>query len=77
MKQLQGTIVSVHPNSTVHVEVTRQWQHPLYLKRVRRTKKYACHCEKISVEVGDTVVLQPTRPLSKTKRFIVVGKVGE
>lgn len=42
-----------------------------YSKRVKRTVRHTCHDDKGEAEVGDLVTLVPTRPLSKTKRFIV------
>jgi len=45
--------------------------HPLYSKRVKRTVRHTCQDDKGEAAVGDLVTLVPTRPLSKTKRFIV------
>lgn len=42
-----------------------------YSKRVKRTVRHTCHDDKGEAEIGDLVTLVPTRPLSKTKRFIV------
>lgn len=76
MKTLLGTIVSLKTPQTVQVDVVRQWQHPLYLKSVTRTKRYACQLdESVSVAEGDQVLIESCRPLSKTKRFRVVKKV--
>lgn len=75
MKTLQGTITSLKNQATATVEVTSRWQHPLYKKFVKRTKKYACHYVDIKLELGDVVSIQECRPVSKTKRFKVVEKV--
>jgi small subunit ribosomal protein S17 len=75
MKTLLGTVVSVKTPQTAQVDVIRQWQHPVYLKSVTRTKRYACHVSDIVVAEGDEVVIEPTRPMSKTKHFRVVKKV--
>ncbi len=74
MKQLIGKISSLSGIQTVQVSVSRQWTHPLYKKSVKRTKKYACHFDKLELAVGDTVLIQSCKPMSKTKRFIVIKK---
>ena len=45
--------------------------HPVYQKRVRVTTKYQAHDEQQQCQVGDTVVLAPSRPLSKSKRCVM------
>lgn len=77
MKTLQGTIVSLKNAKTATVLVTRNWQHPLYKKYVKRSKRYACHYQDMALELGQEVLIQETRPLSKTKRFAVVEVVPE
>jgi len=77
MKTLQGTITSLKNEKTATVAVTRSWQHPLYKKYVTRTKKYACHYENIELKLGEEVVIKESKPISKTKRFVVVEKVKE
>jgi len=74
-KQLHGTVTSLATEKTARVEVNRQWQHPLYQKRVSRGKNYACHYENIELALGDEVVIEESRPLSKTKRFRVIEKI--
>lgn len=75
MKTLQGTIISLKTANTAKVSIERQWQHPLYKKSVKRNKSFACHVEGIEVAEGDIVQIQECRPMSKTKKFIVVKKV--
>ncbi|MBW7955587.1 30S ribosomal protein S17 [Patescibacteria group bacterium] len=75
MKALQGTVTSAKTPKTVTVEVVRKWQHPLYKKFVKITKKYACHVEGMELKEGDTVTIQECRPMSRTKRFKVTAKV--
>lgn len=75
MKTIQGVVTSLKTQKTAKVDVTRLWQHPLYKKSVRRSKSYACHYENIELSLGDTVLIQSSRPLSKTKSFVVVSKV--
>lgn len=75
MKQLHGIVRSLSGNQTATVSVSRQWRHPLYLKSVKRTKNYACHYADMTLAVGDQVVIQPSRPISKTKNFVIVQTV--
>lgn len=76
MKSIKGIVASLKTDKTAKVSVVRLWQHPLYLKSVKRTKAYACHYENIDLKVGDEVIIEATRPVSKTKKFRVVSKVG-
>lgn len=75
MRTLQGIITSLKTAQTATVEVTRRWQHPLYKKSVKRSKKYACHYQDMELAVGDEVTLEETRPMSKTKHFKIVSKI--
>jgi small subunit ribosomal protein S17 len=77
MKTLQGIITSLKNDKTATVLVSRSWQHPLYKKYVKRSKKYACHYEGLDLELGQEVVIQESRPISKSKRFVVVGSAPE
>jgi small subunit ribosomal protein S17 len=74
MKVMQGTVVSAKTAKTATVVVTRQWQHPVYKKYVKRTKKYACHIDKIEVKEGDIVTITECKPISKTKNFVITAK---
>ena len=67
-----GVVVSDAMDKTVTINVERQFPHPLYGKAVKRTKKYHAHNENNEYQVGDTVRIIETRPLSKTKRWRVV-----
>lgn len=71
MKALIGKIVSNKQEKTAIVEVERFFRHPLYEKRMRRTKKYQVHDEQ-GVQVGNVVSFVETRPISKTKRWKIV-----
>ena len=70
-----GTVVSDKMNKTVVVAVERRYAHPLYGKQVTRTKKYHAHDENNDFNVGDTVRIMETRPLSKLKRWRVVEAI--
>lgn len=70
---LQGAVVSDKGNKTVIVKVERKVRHPLYNKIIRRSKNYAAHDELNSCKVGETVRIVETKPISKTKRWAVLG----
>ncbi|MEX0837509.1 MAG: 30S ribosomal protein S17 [Gemmatimonadota bacterium] len=71
-KARTGVVVSDKADKTVTVVVERRFAHPLYGKGVKRDKKYHAHDENNEYQVGDTVRIVETRPLSKTKRWRVV-----
>ena len=73
-RRLTGKVVSDKMQKTAVVEVERLKQHPKYLRRVRVHERYKAHDEKGEYHVGDKVVIEESRPLSKDKRWIVVGK---
>ena len=68
---LVGKVVSAKNDKTITVLVETYRRDPLYKKRVKYSKKYAAHDEKNIAKVGDTVRLIGTRPLSKTKRYVL------
>jgi small subunit ribosomal protein S17 len=68
---LVGKVVSAKNDKTITVLVETYRNDPLYHKRVKYSKKYAAHDEKNIAKVGDTVRLIGTRPLSKTKRYVL------
>jgi small subunit ribosomal protein S17 len=70
-RMLEGVVTSSKQNKTVTVEVERRFTHPLFKKTVRRTKKYHAHDENNECKVGDRVWIEETRPISKTKTWIV------
>jgi small subunit ribosomal protein S17 len=67
-----GVVVSDKMDKTVVVRVTREFRHPLYGKRVKKSKKYMAHDELNQCQVGDVVKIMETRPLSRHKRWRVV-----
>ena len=69
---LQGVVVSDKQEKTVVVKVERRFTHPLLKKTVRRSKNYHAHDEANKAKVGDTVLIEETRPISRLKRWIVV-----
>ncbi len=71
-RTLQGVVKSAKMQKTILVVVVREFKHPKYEKRVRRTKHYAVHDEKGEARPGDTVEMMETRKLSKTKTWRLV-----
>ena len=71
-KERIGNVVSNKMEKTITVSVERKIKHPMYGKFVSQSKKYAVHDEKNECNVGDTVKIMETRPLSKNKRWRLV-----
>jgi small subunit ribosomal protein S17 len=59
-------------NKTIVVQVERKVKHPLYGKYVKRFSKMYAHDEDNTCQIGDLVLIQQSRPLSKTKRWKLV-----
>ena len=70
---LQGTVISNKANKTISVLVERKIMHPVYKKYIKRTKKYAVHDEKNESKIGEIVKIQENRPISKTKKWILIN----
>jgi len=70
-KEFIGTVVSDKMDKTVVVLVETMVRHPLYEKFVRRRKKYMAHDENNECRIGDKVLIEETRPLSRRKRLRV------
>ena len=68
-----GVVVSNKMQKTVVVKVDRTFRHPVYQKVITRAKKYYAHNDSLTLNVGDTVKIEETRPLSKLKRWRVVA----
>ena len=68
-----GTVIRFDSNAAVLVE--RKVKHPLYGKIIRRSKKYHAHDEANAFKIGDTVRIEETRPISKTKTWQVIERV--
>jgi small subunit ribosomal protein S17 len=73
---VQGVVVSDKNDKTIVVLVERRLRHPVLKKTVRLSKKYHAHDEKNEAKVGDMVVIEECRPLSKQKRWALVEKVA-
>jgi small subunit ribosomal protein S17 len=71
---LQGVVTSDKADKTITVKVERRYTHPIYKKTVRSSKKYAAHDETNSCKVGDVVKIIESRPISKSKKWVVVSE---
>ena len=67
-------VVSDACDKTVIVRVERRVMHPVYKKFITRSKKYAAHDEHNRWHVGDMVRIEESRPISKRKRWVVLGE---
>ena len=72
VKQEVGIVISNKMQKTIVVKIESRYSHPIYLKTVVKTKKYLAHDEQERCHVGDQVLLQECRPLSKKKRWKLV-----
>ena len=76
-RTMTGAVVSDKMDKTVTVLVERRVKHPLYGKIVTRSKKYHAHDENNEFHVGDVVVIEECRPLSRTKTWRVSSLVSK
>ena len=75
-KSRTGTVTSNSMDKTVAVSLVRRYQHPLYKKVVRKTRKILAHDEQNNCNVGDVVQVVEARPLSRRKRWRVQAIVS-
>ena len=74
---LKGKVVSSSSNKTIIVEVVRRIRHPKYHKVIMSRNKFAAHDENNVFKVGDIVSIEESRPISKTKTWIVLNNKAE
>ena len=75
-RTLKGYVVSDKMDKTVVVEIRRMKKDPKYKKYFKTSQKYKAHSPANEFHTGDKVVIQETRPISKDKRWIVIGKLS-
>jgi len=73
VKELIGVVVSDKMLNTKIVAVNSRISHKSYKKVVTRTKRYVVHDSEFNTKTGDKVKIQETRPLSKTKRWLLIN----
>ena len=71
-KEIIGVVTSNKMEKSIVVSVVKRVKHPMYGKFVLQTKKFVAHDEKNDCNIGDTVRIMETRPLSKTKCWRLV-----
>ena len=76
IKEKVGIVISDKMTKTITVAVKTKIPHSKYGKILGRTKKYKVHDETNQCKVGDIVKIQETRPLSKTKFWTLINKIG-
>ena len=74
-RQFVGEVVKKSSDKTVMVLVHQRQRHSLYHKEMLRKKKYMAHDEGNLFDVGSVVIIEESRPISKRKNWVVLGKV--
>lgn len=74
-KKLKGVVVSDKMTKTVVVKVESVKEHPKYKRRYKVHKKYKAHDENQEYHIGDAVVIEESTPISKDKKWRVIGKI--
>ena len=77
VKEQIGVVVSNKMQKTIVVKIEKRYPHPIYSKTMLRTKKYLAHDERQECTIGDQVLLQDCRPLSKRKRWKLVKIISK
>lgn len=75
-KSKVGMVVSDKMDKTIVVAVSTKVRHPLYGKMISRTTKFKAHDEENTCQIGDTVEIMETRPLSKDKRWRLTNVIS-
>ena len=71
-KTRTGVVVSDKMQKSIVVRIDRTTKHPVYKRVVRKSRKIMAHDEKEAAKVGDKVVIQETKPISKSKRWRLI-----
>ena len=71
-KERVGLVVSNKMDKSIIVQIVRKYRHPVYGKFVRKSNKFVAHDEKNDCNIGDTVRIMETRPLSKRKNWRLI-----
>ena len=72
VKQEIGIVISNKMQKTIVVKIDNRYSHPIYSKTLSKTKKYLAHDELETCNIGDQVLLEECRPLSKKKRWKLI-----
>lgn len=71
-KERTGLVISNKMDKSIVVQIERRYKHTIYGKYVKKTNKFVAHDEKNDCNIGDTVRIMETRPLSKSKNWRLV-----
>lgn len=77
VKQRIGIVVSNKMQKTIVVKVENRYSHPIYSKILIKTKKYLAHDDREECNIGDQVLVQECRPLSKKKRWKLLEVISK
>ena len=77
LKEIIGQVIANKMDKTIVVVVSTKTAHKKYKKTLPKTKKYFVHDAQNKYEVGDTVKIQATRPISKHKHWTVITKINQ
>ena len=77
VKQQIGIVISNKMQKTIVVKIENRYSHPIYSKTMIKTKKYLAHDELETCNIGDKVLVQECRPLSKRKRWKLVEIISK
>ena len=77
VRQKIGVVISNKMQKTIVVKVENRYSHPIYFKTLVKTKKYLAHDESEECKVGDQVLVEESRPLSKRKRWKLVQIISK
>lgn len=71
-KERTGLVVSNKMEKSIVVQIERRYKHPVYGKFIKKSNKFVAHDENNDCNIGDTVRIMETRPLSKNKNWRLV-----
>jgi len=77
VKQKVGIVISNKMQKTIVVKIENRYAHPIYSKTIIKTKKYLAHDELEECNIGDQVLVQECRPLSKRKRWKLIKIISK
>ena len=77
VKQQIGIVISNKMQKTIVVKIEKRYPHPIYSKTLIKTKKYLAHDEYEQCDIGDQVLVEECRPLSKKKRWNLIEIISK
>ena len=77
VKEKIGTVISTSMQKTIVIKVENRYSHPIYSKTIVKTRKYLVHDESNQCNIGDQVLVQECRPLSRRKRWALTKIISK